>query len=177
MPDEFSKHRGPSTLWVMTRADVEQHKAPHRVATPLAVAVVAAGLVSAARFGDAALRRQPHAAEWDAIRSYYQDVADWIDLDATADHPVAGEVDAIGRLSQAAMVDFLGLVDCTSEESVRQDDLAWWLSGEPDYWVTAGESVDAEMTRFPEFSAGYEQVAAIGPLTVYRRNAAGPAQL
>jgi hypothetical protein len=149
------------------RGDVAQH-----VATPLPVMVTAAGLVSAVRFGDDAVRRRdPQAAQWDAIRSHYQEVADWIDLDATGERPTAPPtaIDAIGRLSRADVVDFLGILNCSASESVSRDDVGWWLSGAPDYWITAGESAETVTTAHPEFRRDYEHAATIGPLNIYRR--------
>jgi hypothetical protein len=146
------------------------------VATPLPVVVTAAGLVSAVRFGpDAVERRGPQVAQWDAIRSHYQEVADWIDNDAIG-RPLATappDLNAPGRVSRAGIVDYLGLLDCSFDDAVRRDDVAGWLSGKPDYWVTAGASVDAASTELPEFRRDYELAAVIGPLHVYRRCAAG----
>lgn len=174
MHDEYLQHRGPSTLWVMTAASAAAGQTAHHVATPLPVVVTAAGLVSAIRFGDDAMRRRdPQVAQWDAIRHHYQDVAEWIDLDADCNDtaPSVSENGGIGRGGRADMVDYLGLLDCGCDDGVRRDDLTWWLSGHPDYWVTACESVEAEAFALPEFRDAYEYAATIGPLTIYRRRA------
>lgn len=160
MPDNESWRSGPSTLWVMAGAH-----AADSPATPLPVAVTAAGLVSAVRLGPDALRRSPpQIAQWDAIRSHYPQVADWIDNDAAGIRPAASAPDAgpAGRMSRAGVVDYLGLLD-------DSDDVDRWLSTEPDYWVTAGASVDAATTAVAEFRRHYRQAAVIGPITVYRR--------
>lgn len=160
MPDNESWRSGPFTLWVMAGAH-----AADSPATPLPVAVTAAGLVSAVRLGPDALRRSPpQVAQWDAIRSHYPQVADWIDNDAAGIRTAASAPDAgpAGRMSRAGVVDYLGLLD-------DSDDVDRWLSTEPDYWVTAGASVDAATTAVAEFRRHYLQAAVIGPITVYRR--------
>jgi len=171
MANDYVGHREPSTLWLMAGANGPTRRGNH-VATPLPVAVTAAGLVSAVRFGpDAVARRGPQVAQWDAIRSHYQEVADWIDDDA-AGEPVAvasTDLDPAGRMSRAGIVDYLGLLDCSFDDVVRRDDVVWWLSGRPAYWVTAGASVDAASTALAEFRRDYELAAIIGPLHVYRR--------
>lgn len=156
-------------MWVMARTDgasgdAAAHSAP--VATPLPVAVTAAGLVSAVRLGPNAVHAAPQVAQWDAIRSHYQEVADWIDNDAAGERPAVPEtdVDPAGRMSRAGVVDNLGLLD-------SGDDVSRWLSGKPDYWVTAGESVDATTTAVAEFRRDYRHAAVFGPLNVYRRSA------
>ena len=178
MPNDYAGHREPSTLWLMAGANAAVGNPTRRgkhVATPLPIAVTAAGLVSAVRFGpDAVDRRGPQVAQWDAIRSHYGEVADWIDNDA-AGGPLATastDLDAAGRMSRAGIVDYLGVLDCDFDYAVRRDDVVWWLSSRPDYWVTAGASVDAASTALAEFRRDYELAAIIGPLHVYRRCAA-----
>jgi uncharacterized membrane protein YhiD involved in acid resistance len=178
MRNGYVGHREPSTLWLMAGAEPAVggpiRRSDH-VATPLPVALTAAGLVSAVRFGpDAVERRGPQVAQWDAIRSHYQAVADWIDNDA-AGGPVttaATDLNAASRMSRAGIVDYLGLLDCGFDDAVRRD-VVRWLSERPDYWVTAGASVDAASTELAEFRRDYELAAVIGPLHVYRRCAAG----
>jgi hypothetical protein len=175
MANDYVGHREPSTLWLMAGANVAFDGPTRRgdhVATPLPVAVTAAGLVSAVRFGpDAVDRRGPQVAQWDAIRSHYQEVADWIDNDAAGEPPAMASTNLVaGRMSPAGIVDYLGLLDCSFD---RHDDVVWWLSGRPDYWVTAGASVDAASTELAEFRRDYELAAIIGPLHIYRRCAAG----
>lgn len=160
MPDNYLWHSRPSTLWVMAAAEVAPGggtRGSGHVATPLSVAVTAAGLVSGIRFGSDAVRRaNPQVAQWDAIRSHYQEVADWIDLDAPIAH--------LDRMSSTAWADYLGLLACS-------DDVVRWMSSKPAYWVTAGESVDTAATALPEFRRDYEYATTIGPLNIYRRTA------
>jgi uncharacterized membrane protein YhiD involved in acid resistance len=179
MRNDYVGHRSPSTLWLMAGAEAAVGGPIRRgdhVATPLPVAVTAAGLVSAVRFGsDAVERRGPQVAQWEAIRSHYQEVADWIDNDAAGGSlaTAATDFNAAGRMSRAGLVDYLGLLNCSVDDAVRRDDVLWWLSGRPDYWVTAGASVDAASTELAEFRRDYVLAAIIGPLHVYRRCTAG----
>ena len=178
MRNGYVGNREPSTLWLMAGPEAAVggpiRRSDH-VATPLPVAVTAAGLVSAVRFGpDAVERRGPQVAQWDAIRSHYQEVADWIDNDA-AGGPLAtaaADLNAAGRMSRAGIVDYLGLLNCGFDDALRRDDVVWWLSERYDYWVAAGASVDAASTELAEFRRDYELAAVIGPLHVYRRCAA-----
>lgn len=154
MAGDNSRPCGPSTLWVMAGAD----DAPHGIhpVTPLPAALTAAGLVSGVRLGaEAVAQREPHVAQWDAIREHYQQVADWIrlDLDYATD----------GRAGGTAVADFLGMFN-------RRADITGWLSGSYDYWITAGECVDAALTAVAEFQREYEYAATVRPLNIYRRN-------
>ncbi|WP_241010990.1 MgtC/SapB family protein [Mycobacterium camsae] len=139
-----------------------------QVATPLPVAVTAAGLVSAVHVGPEAARSvPPQIAQWDAIRSHYPAVADWIDGDAAGRQAAAAATDVpAGRMSRAGVVDYLGTVN-SSADAVR------WLTTRPDYWVTAGSSVDVASMAVAEFRQDYEHAAMIGPINIYRRCAPG----
>ncbi|OBK15769.1 hypothetical protein A5636_04860 [Mycobacterium asiaticum] len=180
MSDDYLAHDGPSTLWVMARADAAVDTRARRddhVATPLPVVITAAGLVSAVRRNPDAPRHQaPDVAQWEAIRSHYRDVAEWIDDDTGADHPAGMSADRglAGRKGRADMVDYLISLDTGADDSVRLGDVGWWLSGRPDYWVTAGESVDAVSNSLAEFRRDYEHASTIGPLKIYRRRADPP---
>lgn len=166
MRDDESGQSGPSTLWVMAGSQsvpVDATRGVDQVATPLPVVVTAAGLVAAVRPGpEAARRSQPQVAQWDAIRSHYRDVADWIDRDAAGQRPAATDANPAGRMSPAGVVDYLGRL-------AGIDDVRRWLSTRPDYWVCAGESVDAATTAVAEFRRDYRRAAVIGPITIYRR--------
>ncbi len=168
MPDNYLWQMGPSTLWVMAGAEAtpgDPHPRVGQFATPLPVAVTAAGLVSAVRLGSDAVRRsEPRVAQWDAIRSHYREVADWIDRDAAGGQPAAPatEFNPAGRMSHAGVLDYLGLLD-------SDDDVDGWLSHKPQYWVTTGESVEAATTAVAAFRRDYRHAAVIGPLNIYRR--------
>ncbi|MBX9640373.1 MAG: MgtC/SapB family protein, partial [Mycobacteriaceae bacterium] len=89
-----------------------------QVATPLPVVVSAAGLVSGVRFGPEALARsRPQLAQFDAIRTHYQEVAEWIDHDAAGEQPAVAVTDAgpAGRMSSAGVVDYLGFLDSSDD--------------------------------------------------------------
>ncbi|WP_253847264.1 MULTISPECIES: MgtC/SapB family protein [Mycobacterium] len=160
-----SGHSGPSALWVMAGATTATGN--NLIATPLPVVITAAGLVSGIRPGPEATRgAPPQVAQWNAIRSTYRDVADWIDNDAAGAELAAPDVGLAGRMSAAGVVDYLGLVDDSA-------DADRWLSTKPEYWVTAGASVDAASMAVATFRRDYRVAAVIGPITVYRRRAAG----
>ncbi|KBK38802.1 hypothetical protein T572_00503, partial [Mycobacterium tuberculosis UT0034] len=115
MPDNDLWYCGPWTLWVMAGRGVASGAGVwrgDRVATPLAVAITAAGLVSGARIGPgAAAKRDPQLAQWNEIRSHYQEIAEWIDHDTATAHPAvaATQISAAGSFGRANMVDYLGL--------------------------------------------------------------------
>lgn len=176
MPDNDLWYCGPWTLWVMAGRGVASGAGVwrgERVATPLAVAITAAGLVSGARIGPgAAAKRDPQLAQWNEIRSHYQEIAEWIDHDTATAHPAvaATQISAAGSFGRANMVDYLGLLDSRADETVRRDEFSRWLSAKPDYLVTTEQSVDAATIALPEFRHAYDRAATIGTLNVYRRN-------
>lgn len=175
MPDNDLWYCGPWTLWVMAGRGVASGAGVwgDRVATPLAVAITAAGLVSGARIGPgAAAKRDPQLAQWNEIRSHYQEIAEWIDHDTATAHPAvaATQISAAGSFGRANMVDYLGLLDSRADETVRRDEFSRWLSAKPDYLVTTEQSVDAATIALPEFRHAYDRAATIGTLNVYRRN-------
>ena len=156
-------HYAPWTLWATVGAAVgidELLRRRHRVVA--AIAMVAA-------LGGAALGFRSMPVE---ARSHYREVAEWIDRDSLSPHPTvaAPEIGAIGYYSRADIIDYLGLLDARAIDSVRHSDFTWWLSREPEYWVTyTGVPWDARTLALPQFQREYRQVAQFGSVTVYRR--------
>ena len=177
MANDYVGHRESVNLVVDGRGKRQPSAArfgdSDHIATPLPVAVTAAGLVSAVRFGpDAVDRRGPQVAQWDAIRSHYQEVADWIDNDAAGGPlPWRRQTSLAGRMSRAGIVDYLGLLDCGSTTH-SSTTLSGGCRAGPTTGSRPDASVDAASTELAEFRRDYELAAIIGPLHVYRRCAA-----
>jgi hypothetical protein len=159
-------HYGPWTLWVITGTAVALEEIGsrfHRAALAVCVAVVAAAFLPAV-----------HLAP-DKHRENYRAAAEWIDHDSHQPHPTVAvnEIGTVGYFSRADIVDYLGLLDATAVNWVRRNDFTWWLTQNPDYFVTtpglALEQFDGQTTTLPQFQRDYQPAARFGDLVIYRR--------
>lgn len=158
-------HYAPWTLWATAAAGVGIGELSGRRRRALATLALCAALAGAG----IAFRADPLPD-----RAHYREAAEWIDHDSPEPHPTiaVSEIGTIGYYGRADIVDYMGMLDPRTIDSVRRSDFTWWLQQHPDYFVTGVNAPwDAQTVELPEFQRNYLPAAQFGSLVVYRRSA------